>query len=154
LLAQAVVAKGLAKNAAAMVKPVIQFCIDNNINVFQMPCPEVQCAAGGVARVLHGKGWYEKNGLRETCTQIAKEQVSYMMELMKNGFDMLAVLGIEFSPSCATTYLNKGRSVVKGKGIYIEELERELEVNELKIPFIGVNQRWTKKLLRQLDELL
>ena len=117
LLAQAVVAQGLAKISAASVKPVIQFCLDNDINVFQMPCPEVLCPGGGLRRDLHGKAWYEKNGLRETSSEIAEEQVNYIVKLIRDGFEVLAIIGLEFSPACAPNYLNKGRQIVRGKGI-------------------------------------
>lgn len=154
LLAQAVMAKGLVKLSPAIVKQVVQFCMDNDINIFQMPCPELLCAAGGLDREVHGKGWYEKNGLRETSSQIAKEQVNHMVKLARAGFEVLAVIGLEFSPACAPSYLNKGRRIVKGKGIYIEELERELKLQKLQVPFIGVNQRWTRKLEKQLSRML
>ena len=154
LLAQVTVAKGLAKFSPAVVKPVIQFCLDNDINIFQMPCPEVLCEAGGLIRDLHGKKWYEDKELRKTSRQIAHEQIIYMANLISSGASILAIIGVEFSPACAPTYLNKGRAIVKGKGIYIEELQRELEHIDLRIPFIGINQRWHKKTKKQLDELL
>lgn len=154
LLAQAVVAEDLAKTWAATVKPVIQFCLDNDINIFQMPCPELLCEAGGLGRALHGKAWYEDNGLRETSAQIAEEQVSYMGRLVRAGFQVLAIVGVEFSPACAPTYLNKGRRIIREKGVLIEELERELGLQTVQVPFIGVNPRWTRKLEKQLSEML
>ena len=154
LLAQAVVADGLAKHAPAAVKPVVQFCLDNDINIFQMPCPEVQCPSGGLGRSLRGKVWYEANGLKETSIEIAKQQTDYMVRLTEAGMNILAVLGIEFSPSCAVTYLNKGRTITRDQGIYIEELQRQLDARGLSIPMIGVNQRWLKKLDTQLHEIL
>ena len=154
LLAQVIVAKGLAKVSPAIVKPIVQFCLSNDINIFQMPCPEVLCEMGGLERQLHGKMWYENNGLRKISTRIAKEQVNYMKELINAGLDILAIIGVEFSPACAPTYLNKGRSVIKDKGIYIEELQQELKLQELQIPFIGINQRWHKKLEKQLNGIL
>ena len=154
LLAQVVRAKDLVKVSPAIVKQVVQFCMDNDINVFQMPCPEFLCAAGGLGRDVHGKSWYEKNGLRETGSEIAKEQVNYMAKLIRAGFEVLAIIGLEFSPACAPNYLNRGRRIVKGKGIYIEELERELKLQKLRIPFIGVNQRWMRKLEKQLGMML
>ena len=154
LLAQVVRAKGLVKVSPAIIKQVVQFCMDNDINVFQMPCPESLCAAGGLRREVHGKAWYEKNGLRETSSKIAKEQVNYMVELKESGFAVVAIIGLEFSPSCAPSYLNKGRWIVKGKGIFVEELEKELKLQALRIPFIGVNQRWTRKLEKQLGMIM
>lgn len=154
LLAQVMMAKGLVKLSPAIIKQVVQFCMDNDINIFQMPCPEFLCAAGGPGRDVHGKAWYEKNGLRQTSSEIAKEQVNYMVKLIHAGFEVLAVIGIEFSPACAPNYLNNGRRIVKDKGIFIEELQREFKLQKLQVPFVGVNQRWTRKLEKQLSEVL
>lgn len=154
LLAQGIRAEGLAKYYPGAVKPVVQFCLDHDINMMQMPCPETLCAAGGLVREPHGKGWYEKNGLRETSRPIAVAQAAYMRSLQDNGFQVLAVMGMEFSPACAVNYLNRGPCVHKDKGIYVEELQLALASHGLEIPFIGVNQRALKKLEGDLQGLL
>ena len=154
LLAQGVMAQGIVRQSPAIVKPVLQFCMDNDINIFQMPCPELLCPGAGLGRAVHGKQWYEKNGLREISYPIAKEQVGYIVKLISAGYEVLAIIGLEFSPACAPSYLNRGRRIVPGKGIFIEELERELNRCARAVPFIGVNQRWTKKLQKQLAEIL
>jgi len=154
IFAQAVRAEGLAKKFPAAISPVVQFCLDNSINMFQMPCPEMQCMAGGLGRKPHGKTWYEKNGLRETAATIASNQVAYMKELTLRDFNILAIIGIEFSPACAPKYLNRGAVIIKDKGIYIEELEKRMEENNLEIPFLGVNTRWHKKLKHDLEAIL
>jgi predicted secreted protein len=154
MLAQCVMAEGVAKHFAAMIKPVVQFCLDRDINIMQMPCPETLCAAGGLGRSPHGKGWYEQNGLRETSSSIANGQAAYIDRLRKSGIEVLGVVGIDFSPACAVNYLNKGRSIVRGEGIYVEELKRELAALDIDLPFIGVAAKWSKKMVRDLEGLL
>lgn len=154
LLAQGVMAEGIVKNFPAIVKPVIQFCMDNDINIMQMPCPETMCMRGGLGREPHGKQWYEKNGLRETARSIAGPQAEYMAKLIKGGFRILAIIGVDFSPACAVNYLNKGPASYKAKGIYIEELEKAMEVHGVSIPKIAICHRWHKKLLRDLEGIL
>lgn len=154
LLAQGIRAQGLAKYTPAAVKPLLQFCMDNDVNIMQMPCPESRCAAGGIEREPHGKGWYETNGLRETASSIAKDQSEYIKTLIDNGYNILAIIGMEFSPACAINYLNRGPVIYKDEGIYIEELKAELD--NLNLPqqnFVGVNMRAHKKLRRDLDAL-
>lgn len=119
-----------------------------------MPCPEVRCDAGGLGRSPHGKLWYERNGLRETSAEIAKEQAAYARQLVDSGCKILAIIGMEFSPACAPTYLNRGPVIHKDRGIFIEELQDELRNQGLDIPFVGVNQRWLKKLDKDLRNLL
>lgn len=154
MLAQCVMAKGVAKYFAGIVKPVVEFCMRNDINVLQMPCPETICASGGLGRSPHGKAWYEQNGLRATSVDIARGQADYVVKLIAAGIDVLGVVGMDFSPACAVNYLNKGRSIVKGEGIYMEELRRALAERGISLPFIGVSGKWQKKMVRDLERLL
>jgi len=154
MLAQAIRASGLAKKYAASVKPIIQFCLNNDINIMQMPCPESICASGGIGRTPHGKAWYEKRGLRETSRKIALGQFEYIKTLVENSYEILAIIGIEFSPACAVTYLNRGPVIYKDEGIYIEELKTLLEDAGIEIPFMGVNVRAHRKMERDMESLL
>jgi predicted secreted protein len=154
ILAQCVRANGVAKYFAAALKPVVQFCLDNDINMMQMPCPESQCSAGGLGREPHGKQWYEQRGLREKSSEIAKSQSLYIADLINNGFEVLGILGMEFSPACAVNLLNKGPVIYKAEGIYIEELKKELHLLNVEVPIVGVNQRALKKLSRDLGNLI
>jgi hypothetical protein len=112
------------------------------------------CASGGLGRSPRGKAWYEQNGLRETSVKIARGQADYVARLLAAGIDVLGVVGMDFSPACAVSYLNKGRSIVKGEGIYVEELRRELAERGISLPFIGVSGKWQKKMVRDLEWLL
>jgi predicted secreted protein len=147
-------AEGVVKQYAAVVKPVIEFCLRHDINIFQMPCPESQCASGGLGRTPHGKVWYERNGLRETSKGIAEEQIAYMQRLRSAGMQIVAVIGVEFSPACAVSYLNKGRAIVRDEGIYVEELKAKMSSQGFSVPFIGISARWTKRMAKDLESLL
>ena len=154
LLAQGVMAQGVVRNFPAVVRPVVEFCLDNEINIFQMPCPESMCPAGGLVRQPRGKKWYEENGLRETARKISEDQVRYMHSLKEQGFEILAIIGVELSPACAVNYLNRGTMIYRDEGVYVEELRRCLKNRNMKVNFIGVNQRWQRKLHRDLNSLL
>ena len=154
MLAQSVMAEGLVRGSAASVRPVVEFCLRNDLNIFQMPCPETLCMAGGLGRPPRGKAWYEANGLRETARAIAQGQADYMARLRDGGIEIVAVIGVEFSPACGVNYLNKGRTIVRDQGIYVEELKAALFARNLDPMFVGVNARWTKKLERDLAALL
>lgn len=153
MLNQAVMAKGLVRGEPAIIKQVLQFCMDNDIGIVQMPCPETLCDAGGLGRERHGKKWYEERGLRDTSRSIAREQANYMVKLCSGGVAILAIIGMEFSPACAVNYLNKGRAIIKDEGIYVEELKAAMKQGSINIPFIGVNQRWKNKLAKELQQI-
>ena len=154
LLAQGVMAEGIVKKFPSLVKPVIQFCLDNDISIMQMPCPETLCDSGGLDRKPRGKKWYLENGLRSTSKSIASGQVEYMSKLMDSGFEILAIIGVEFSPACAVTYLNGGTRIYRDEGIYVEELKAEMSKMNIAVPLMGISQRWHLKMARDLKELL
>lgn len=147
-------AEGVVRHHAAIMRPVVEFCLAEDINIIQMPCPETNCAAGGLGRQPHGKVWYERNGLRETAAGIAKGQVEYMNRLRTAGIEILAVIGVDFSPACAVTYLNKGRSIVRDEGIFVEELKRLMAESGFELPFVGVTAKWERRIERDLKALL
>ena len=154
LLAQGVMAEGLVRHFPGPVRPILEFCLEHDLNIMQMPCPESRCLAGGLDRTPHGKKWYEENGLRDTARRIAEDQAGYMLALTEQGFDILAIIGVEFSPACAVNYLNRGPAIYRDQGIYMEELRECLLACELDVRFIGINQRWHKKLRKDLDSLV
>jgi predicted secreted protein len=147
-------AEGLVKDFPAVVRPVLTFCLENDINIIQMPCPETLSDAGGLGRAPKGKAWYEANGLRDSARKIAQSQTSYMLKLREQGFSILAIIGVDFSPACAVNYLNKGRSIVRGKGIYVEELEACMKERNIVVPFLGIRQAWKNKMMNDLRQLL
>jgi len=147
-------AEGVVRHHPAIMRPVVEFCLANDINIVQMPCPETQCAAGGLGRQPHGKSWYERNGLRDTAAAIAAGQLDYMERLRAAGIEILAVIGVEFSPACAVTFLNKGRSIVRDEGIFIEELRKGMAERGLEVAFIGVAAKWERRIERDLRALL
>ncbi|MER9690019.1 MULTISPECIES: hypothetical protein [unclassified Mesorhizobium] len=147
-------AEGVVRHHPAMMRPVVEFCLANDINIIQMPCPETNCGAGGLGRQPHGKVWYDRNGLRETAIGIAVAQIDYMERLRVADIEILAVIGVDFSPACAVTYLNKGRSIVRDEGIFIEELKKEMAARGFKMPFVGVTAKWERRIERDLQALL
>ena len=149
ILAQTVRADGCEKVPAA-VRRVVEFCLDNDLNMIQMPCPETRFC--GLPREPHGKKWYEQQGLRKICRIIAAEQAVYARQLVDAGKIILAIIGVEFSPACSTVKNNN--SVYRQHGIYMEELEVALEIRGLCIPAISINPDWRNRLERDLADIL
>jgi len=156
LLAQCVRANGLAKYYRGPVTPVIEFCLQHEINMMQFPCPETLFPSNhtGVPREPHGKSYYERLGFRDYCRSIARDQAAYIKKIGDSGLNVLGIIGMDFSPACAVNYINRGRRIIRERGILIEELDGELFRLGISVPFIGVNQRALKKLQKDLLGLL
>lgn len=148
LLAQTVRAEGCAKRPA-ILREVVNFCADNGLNIIQMPCPELLFS--GLPRDQHGKKWFEANGFRPHCSEIAKAQAEYAAMLQTAGKEIVAVIGMEFSPACSTIEGNK--SPYRQHGIFMEELKGALSGAGISPVFISINPDWRNKMAAELDKL-
>mgnify|MGYP000100090430 CR=1 FL=1 len=152
LLAQGLRAEGVVKRYPAIITPILDLLEEYQVNVIQMPCPEIRYL--GIKRMPMSKEKLDDVSYRELCKKQANEVVLQIMELIENGYRVLGILGVEYSPTCAVNYLFERRRLIKEPGIYIEELKRELENRGLSIPIIGVNIRGIKKTLNELRKIL
>jgi len=152
LLAQGLRARGLAKRYNAIVKPLIQYLIDNEVNIIQMPCPEIRYE--GVYRLPAGKSHYDNDNYRSICREIAGEVVHFIMDLLENGYYVVAILGVDGSPSCAVKYVTVGKRRVRDMGIFTEELRTRLDYEGLNVPMVGVSIYGLKSAIREIDRLL
>lgn len=103
----------------------MEFLCKSGCNIIQMPCPEssFECSLCGLGRKPHGVGFYEKlPGFCEHCVVLSEKVVWEILEFKKNGYDILAILGIEHSPTCAANYMYTHQGMVKRSGIFMEGL--------------------------------
>ena len=152
ILAQTTRADGCAK-APAAIRVVINFLLEHEINMIQMPCPETLFPLGGLPRDPHGKKWYEQAGFRDFCKSLAPSQAEYAHKLIKAGNNLLGIIGVHFSPACST--IKDSGSVYMQYGIYMEELEIAFGRLGMEPPLtISVNPDWHNKLHQDLQSLL
>lgn len=132
LLDQNARARGIAKYPAAVFELVETF-MANEVGMVQMPCPELQY--GGFDRAPRPRNWYDNETFRGVCRKCAEQVAEQVKKYVKNGYQVVSIIGVEYSPSCAVKVLpvieNEKRRWVKGKGIFIEKLLEELGVRRL-----------------------
>lgn len=138
---------------------VINFLLEKNIGIVQMPCPEFTYL--GLLRPPQTKDQYDSAGFRSHCRKLAKNIVSQIENYEKAGVKVLAILGIEGSPSCGVNWTtktgDKKTKHVQEKGIFMEELEKLLSGRKISVKIIGIpeypkygNIEETMKLLESL----
>ena len=128
---------------AGMINEIVDVLRKYEVGVIQMPCPELTYA--GLLRPSQTKEQYDTPAFRRCCKQIASSTASQVEEYVRNGFKVLAVLGVEGSPTCG---------VEANLGILIEELQSELKKRKVEVPMKGVRHKnasqdvaWLKKIL-------
>ncbi len=143
----------LEKNLAeypGLEEDIVQKTIEQKLGFVQLRCPETRLH--GIERLPMPKDSYDKPNIRENYRKQAIDEVEQIKEFVKNGAEIVAVIGAEASPSCGIHYVAKWKpgtdpkdrkwpdtvDFVEGRGVYMEELEKLFNESGIKPKWIGV----------------
>ena len=152
--------KPIEKNRGVTIQ-VLDMAARLGIGIIQLPCPEFTFC--GNPRPPRTKDEYlELPGFREHCKKLAEEAAEELMHLVKNSREprikILAVVGVERSPTCGVKYtpIRKGslKRYVGEEGVFISMLNESLEKRGMHIPFIGVDLDKPEEIVEAIDRLL
>lgn len=126
-----------------MFTQVVETLDKYGAGLIQMPCPEVLHI--GNQRWWHDRNLYNNAGYRRFCRKLAEQMADYMENYAIAGYDILAILVCDGSPTCGLTvsshYENGGghpeepvRSLREKPGIYMEELIKEMDARGITAP--------------------
>ncbi len=122
-------------------EPLIRVLLRSGAGLVQLPCPEAACL--GLRRPLGTDTieQYDKPGYRAVCRRLAKSAAGEIQDYREAGYRVLGILGVEGSPSCsverAPRLVGNKRRLVKGNGLFVNALKRDLARARIKAPFIG-----------------
>ena len=133
-----------------MINEIVDILRRYEVGVVQMPCPELTYA--GLLRWSRTREQYDVPVFRRHCRQIASGIVDQVQEYSKNGFKVLAILGVDGSPTCGVDETSTGykggylpkwapseeAKFMKASGIFIQELRSELNERKVAVPIKGV----------------
>lgn len=152
LLAQAYQAQGIVKYEwKSSIKPFVELLINNDINIIQMPCAEASFN-NSLIRTPKGISKYDTKDFNEHCSILAKNTANEVKQIIENGYHVLGILGIEQSPSCCVNYIYTNKGMENRRGLFMDKLYDELK--EYNIPFIGINRKYIKKGLTELENII
>ncbi|MDD7630287.1 MAG: hypothetical protein PUJ60_04510 [bacterium] len=152
LMAQAYQAQGIVKYEwKSSIKPIMQLLIDNDINIIQMPCTEASFN-DSLIREPKGLSKYNTDEFNEHCQKKADQVIYEIKNIINSGYEVIAILGIEHSPSCCANYIYTNKGNEKRKGIFIEKIYDGLK--EYNIPIIGINRKYIRKSLMELEKVI
>lgn len=128
-----------------VVSPIIRKLKEKDFIIEQLPCPEI--LAMGLTRWWTTRDMYDNPGYRRHCRTLAKFTADLIEDYYRKGFEVILV-GLDGSPSSGVRYTGSsdpiwgGRpqatfdqyKIVPGKGIWIEELEKELQSRGIPFP--------------------
>ena len=152
LLAQAYQAQGIVKYEwKSSIKPFVELLINNNINIIQMPCAE-SSFNDNLIRKPAGLSKYDNDEFNNHCDTLAEYTANQIKNVINSGYKVIAILGIEQSPSCCVNYIYTNHGNENRKGLFINKLANKIQ--EFNIPIIGINRKYINKSLSQLKELI
>ena len=145
-------------------KEIMVALIERGFGIVQFRCPETRLH--GIERLPMPKDTYDKPHIRESYAAQAREEVLQLREFVKNGAEVVAVVGAEASPSCGISIVGRWKEgvtadtrrfpedvdFVEGRGVYMEELEKLLKAEGIETKWIGVPGKSLKEVFPDMFE--
>ena len=138
---------------SGIVKELLELFSESGVGVIQIPCPQLEFNEG-LNRKSKTKESYENNGFRLKCQKLSLNMIQTIQKYLDKGYEILGILGVEQSTTCGVYQIQNGKRSVPGKGIFIEELEKEMEKKNFQVPIIGVNLNNIFSSLEKVQSLL
>ena len=152
LMAQAYQVQGIVKYEwKSSIRPFMDLILDHDINIIQMPCAETEFK-NSLIREPKGITKYNTKEFNEHCKTLANKVTNQIKNLIESNYEIVAILGIEQSPSCCVNYIYTNKGMEKRMGLFMQELYENTK--ELNIPIIGINRKYINKSLTELEKLL
>lgn len=152
-----------------VLTPVVRFLCEEGLGLIQLPCPELTLY--GLRRWGHVKEQFDTPYYRRHCARLLAPFIDQMEDYLRHGYQIVAVLGVEGSPSCGVEKTCAGDwggelagiheairrintiKMVNERGILMEELLRLLAERQISVPLLGVEETNPKESLEKIKEL-
>lgn len=152
LMAQAYQAQGIVKYEwKASIKPFMNLLVEHDINIIQMPCTEATFE-NSLIRDPKGISKYNTEKFNKHCEKVSEEVANQITTIIDNGYNIIAILGIEQSPSCCVNYIYTNNGMEKRMGLFMEKLYKKIQ--KYNIPIIGINRKFVNKSLKELETVI
>lgn len=130
------------------LKEIVKIFAEAEIGIIQLPCPEVEFNLDSRFRKNY------KDKYRDCCREISLKILKEIKNYLERDYNVLGILGVEFSRTCGVYRIENGKRVIPGKGILTEELEREMQKENFQVPIISVNVENVFSTLEKLNLLI
>jgi predicted secreted protein len=147
------------------IREAVYRIIDSGAGIVQMPCPELACL--GLDRETNP---LQCGSVEEEDTRIALEMgrsdnrqkmldmalflVDQVKEYQKHGFEVLGVVGINGSPTCAVERTWYAGAEQEGPGVFIEILRKALLEQGINLSMRGIRAAKPQEAVQMLESIL
>ncbi|MBN2203230.1 MAG: hypothetical protein JW700_03540 [Candidatus Aenigmarchaeota archaeon] len=138
---------------AGSVKELLELFAESGVGIVQLECPQMEFN-NGLDRRPALKGGNENDSFRKNCKKMSSQVLDKIETYMKRDYKILGILGVEFSTTCGVHQVRNGRRSSPGKGVFMEELELEMQKKNFQIPIMGVNLNNVYSSVDKIQSLL
>jgi len=145
---------GNMKGEGAVVE-ILNLLIQNGIGLSVVPCPEI--FHEGLKRKACGKAHYNNERYKKLCSKIAENFIERYKLYLDDDYKVGGFICVNGSPSCAIDYCfcdYEGKEKCQQAGIFIEEVQKKLKENNLKLEFLGIRMKELDVALKKLNEII
>jgi len=156
-----------------MEEEVVDLLLSKDVGIYQIPCPEIELS--GIFRKALPKESYEHEKIREVYKSLSQKTGDTLKWYTKKGYEIVAIIGAEGSPTCGIDFVGKWKEDIKGKkefprdiefvhgrGVFFEEFEKVLDEMKIHPEWIGIqgkslrslNPESFQKTLDRIDNIL
>ena len=155
LLNQNIRAYGITNvNGEGPVTEILELLGKNGIGISVVSCPEISYE--GLKRNACGRCNYENDAYRSICVKRAQEVIERYKLYLDDDYKVLGFICVNGSPSCGADFCFDqcgGESCKCFKpGVFIEELQKQLEKENLNLKFIGTRVIKIDEALNKIKE--
>ena len=151
---------GCAHYPGAMAEAVAEL-VGSGVGIVQLPCPELRClgldrqrapgsrpsVAEEDTRIARRMG---EPAARDACRALAGEVAREVEEYLRHGFEVVGLVGIDGSPSCAAHVTWREGVEAPGPGLFVEALERAVAGGLPKVGVRASDPATARKAIRSL----
>lgn len=147
----------------AAFKDVVDFFINADVGIVQMPCPEL-CCLGLDRGNIYGadspvvventriRTEMKEDEANRKLTKLADYVVQQIVEYDKFGFEIVGIIGANRSPNCGVDTTSDNNEEISGMGLFIEEISYQLSKRNIFIPMIGL--KGNDNIIERLQKII
>lgn len=148
LLNQNSISDGTAVYPGAF-KEVVEFFLNADIGIVQMPCPEFCCLGldrgniNGADSPVNVENTRIRTEMKKDClnkklTELSNYVVNQIIEYYKYGFDIVGIIGANRSPNCGIETTSDNNEEINGMGLFMEKIFYRLSKENISVPMTGL----------------
>lgn len=123
----------LVNKDSRSTKEMIRLFAESEIGIVQLPCPEIEYNGKLIKQVNDCKKF------RELCKRLSLKVLKDVKKYLEADYVVLGILGVEFSHTCGVHRIQNGGKNTPGRGVFIDELEKEMQKRNFQVPIVSTN---------------